>query len=220
MLVNNVQNTLLTLNGSSQEIEIGKTVDLNGNTLRTSSGDILIESLTSSGTGAITVSSKGNVTLNPAGTGYLVINNLPTSTVGLPANAVWNNSGILQIGTSVPLSNVSSGTVNAITLNASPATTAFNAGGYYANSWSATVNANTNFTLAFSNLVVNGVYKLYITNTAVAIAYTLTFTASAGQTIRTDFGGTQLINNNEDHIFDIQYFGSNRYYITNVGNFV
>lgn len=40
-----------------------------------------------------------------------------------------------------------------------------------------------------------------------------------GDTIRTNFGGTQVINNNNDHIFEIVYFGSNRFYINNVGNF-
>ena len=66
---------------------------------------------------------------------------------------------------------------------------------------------------------MNGVYRLYITNITVGTSYSLTFTANAGDTIRTNFGGTQVINNNNDHIFEIVYFGSNRYYINSVGNF-
>ena len=221
VLVNDILNTYITMNGSTQDIDIGKRLDTNGNSVVTTSGDLSIDASVSSGTGNLSILSKANLVLTPpaAPSGYLIINNLPTTTAGLPANAVWNNSGILQIGTSIPLSNVSSGTVNAITLNASPTTTAFNAGGYYANSWSATLNANLTIRPAFSNLVVNGVYRLYITNIAVGTSYNLTFTANVGDTIRTNFGGTQLVNNNNDHIFEIIYFGSNVYYINNVGNF-
>jgi len=211
-LVNGTFNTLLTLNGSSQEIEVGKNIDLNGNTINTSQSNLTITSAASSGTGTII--------LTPKVAGNLIINNLPTSTVGLPANAVWNNSGILQIGTSIPLSNVSSGTVNVITLNQSPTTTSFNGGGYYANSWSSTVTANRNVIPVFSKLIINGVYKLFITNNTIGSSYSLQFTANAGDTIYTNFGGSLTLNNNQDHVFNIIYVGSNKYYIENVGNFI
>jgi hypothetical protein len=45
-LVNNVFNSILTLNGSSQEIEIGKPIDLNGNAIKTSSGDLTLTAST------------------------------------------------------------------------------------------------------------------------------------------------------------------------------
>lgn len=38
-----------------------------------------------------------NVTLTPAAGGFLTIQNLPTSSAGLPSGAIWNNAGVLSI---------------------------------------------------------------------------------------------------------------------------
>lgn len=38
-----------------------------------------------------------NVTLTPASGGFLTIQNLPTSSAGLPSGAIWNNAGVLSI---------------------------------------------------------------------------------------------------------------------------
>lgn len=63
-LVNGTFNTIMTLNGSSQEIEVGKNIDLNGNEIRTSSGSLVCTSLNSTGTGNATLQSKAGATIN------------------------------------------------------------------------------------------------------------------------------------------------------------
>lgn len=91
------------------------TIKLSG----TNSTDLEINGSTSNGTGHINITSKtgtvvnvansilinagastgaGNVTITPKAVGgYLILNNLPTSVVGLPTGAVWNNLGVLNI---------------------------------------------------------------------------------------------------------------------------
>ena len=44
MLTNNIPNTYLSMNGSSQELEVGKNIDMNGNTLRSSTNILPIDS--------------------------------------------------------------------------------------------------------------------------------------------------------------------------------
>ena len=66
-LVNDSFNTLLTLNGSSQQIEVGKEMDLNGNSITTASGNITLNASTSSGNGSIILTAKnttGEIQLN------------------------------------------------------------------------------------------------------------------------------------------------------------
>lgn len=91
------------------------TIKLSG----TNSTDLEINGSNSNGTGHINITSKtgtlvnvansilinagastgaGNVTITPKAVGgYLILNNLPTSVAGLPAGAVWNNLGVLNI---------------------------------------------------------------------------------------------------------------------------
>ena len=52
-------------------------------------GNLSISASASTGTGTIT--------LTPKSLGNLVFQNLPTSAVGLPSGAVWNNLGVLNI---------------------------------------------------------------------------------------------------------------------------
>jgi hypothetical protein len=63
-LVNNVFNNILILNGSSQEIEAGKPIDLNGNAIKTSSANISIDASASAGTGNIDLSAKTGGVVN------------------------------------------------------------------------------------------------------------------------------------------------------------
>lgn len=85
----------------------------------TNSADLEINGSTSNGTGHINITSKtgvfaniansinlnagsstgaGNVNITPKAVGgHLILNNLPTSSAGLPAGAVWNNGGVLNI---------------------------------------------------------------------------------------------------------------------------
>jgi len=82
------------------------------------SNDLNINASTSAGTGHINLTSKtgtvlnvagnininasastgnGNIIITPKATGHLTINNLPTSSAGLPAGAIWNNGGVLNV---------------------------------------------------------------------------------------------------------------------------
>jgi hypothetical protein len=74
-----------------------------------------------------------------------------------------------------------------------------------------------NLTPTFSNFIINGVYRFYVSNSSGANS-NLQFTAGGVDTIRTNFG-TQTINNTQTQIFEIMFTGSNTYYIFNVGNF-
>lgn len=65
-LVNDTFNTFMTLNGSSQQVEVGKEIDLNNNAITTASGNIVLNATTSSGNGDINLKCKN-------GTGNLVL---------------------------------------------------------------------------------------------------------------------------------------------------
>jgi hypothetical protein len=60
-----------------------------GQVIRTSTGSLSLNASASAGTGTIT--------LTPKPLGNLIFQNLPTSAVGLPTGAVWNNLGVLSI---------------------------------------------------------------------------------------------------------------------------
>ena len=129
-------------------------------------------------------------------------------------------------------SNASSGLVTEIVLN-SPilgiSNTTFNANtnNYFATSWLINPDPVVPGNLYildcnFSNFIVNGVYKLYVYNITCS-SYLLQFLTTTTDVIYTNFGGTQTINNNNNHIFEIiysgNYSGNNIYYINNIGNF-
>lgn len=109
------------------EVNILRPLDFVGgsdanNTIKCSgvgSNDLNINASTSVGTGHINLTSKTGTVLNVANSininagsstgagsvnitpkavgGYLILNNLPTSSAGLPAGAVWKNGGVLNI---------------------------------------------------------------------------------------------------------------------------
>jgi type 1 fimbria pilin len=64
-------------------------VDMNGNSVKTTVGNLIIDASSSAGTGSIIETLKAG--------GNLIINNLPTSSAGLPTNAVWRNGNVLNI---------------------------------------------------------------------------------------------------------------------------
>ena len=64
-------------------------LDMNGNSVKTTTGNITIDASTSSGTGTITALLKAG--------GNLIFTNLPTASAGLPAGAVWRNGTVLNI---------------------------------------------------------------------------------------------------------------------------
>jgi len=91
-LVNGTFNTIMTLNGSSQEIEVGKNIDLNGNDIRTSSGNLICTGSTSSGIGNATLQSKSGaqITLDSGAAGR--INLITTTTTTTTSHNVQFNS--------------------------------------------------------------------------------------------------------------------------------
>jgi hypothetical protein len=85
VLVNNVPNTILTLNGSSQEIEVGKNIDLNANSLTSSTSNLNISSAISPTAGAtLTLATKDDVAGSGAGL-VLTGNTLIGTTGGTPS---------------------------------------------------------------------------------------------------------------------------------------
>lgn len=78
----------------------GTTLSVNGANGTTGNGGAVIIKGGDGGTGN---TNGGNVTITPgvlsgSGTnGYIILSNLPTSVVGLPTGAVWNNAGVLSI---------------------------------------------------------------------------------------------------------------------------
>ena len=89
-LVNDSFNTFISLNGSSQDVDIGKRLDMNGNSIATTTGNLVIDASASTGAGSIIFTPK-------VATGFIIMNNLPTSATGLPSGALWNNLGVLNI---------------------------------------------------------------------------------------------------------------------------
>ena len=77
------------INGADSENNMFLPIDMNGQAIKSSSGNLSISTSGSSGTGTIT--------LTPKPLGNLIFQNLPTSVVGLPSGAVWNNLGVLSI---------------------------------------------------------------------------------------------------------------------------
>jgi len=64
-LINGVNNLVFRLNGADNENNSFRPLDLNGNDLKTSTGDMLITSTASTGTGNIGINAKGSITLTP-----------------------------------------------------------------------------------------------------------------------------------------------------------
>jgi hypothetical protein len=62
-LINGVNNLVFRLNGADNENNSFRPLDLNGNSLKTSTGDLPIDATASTGTGNITINSKGSIGL-------------------------------------------------------------------------------------------------------------------------------------------------------------
>ena len=88
-LINGVMTEFFRVNGADSENNMFLPLDMNGQSIKSSSGSLGISTASSSGTGTIT--------LKPKPLGNLIFQNLPTSVVGLPSGAVWNNLGVLNI---------------------------------------------------------------------------------------------------------------------------
>lgn len=77
MLVNGTFNTFLQMNGSSNQLEVGKAIDLNANPIQTASGNVLISAASSTDVGHFTIEPK-------SATGDLIFNgtNIQSATSG------------------------------------------------------------------------------------------------------------------------------------------
>ena len=122
-------------------------------------------------------------------------------------------------GPTGPVGSVTNGSVQTLTLNNSPTTTTFNATNLFAYSWNTQLLANTTVSVVFTNLVVNGLYNLYINNVTVGSAFNISF-VNGSYTIYTSFIQPLTLANNNQHIFNIKYAGSNTYYISYLGNYI
>jgi hypothetical protein len=84
-----VPSLVFRMNGADNENNSFRPLDMNGNNIKTSSGNLTIDASTSSGAGTITAILKAG--------GNLIFTNLPTASAGLPAGAVWRNGTVLNI---------------------------------------------------------------------------------------------------------------------------
>ncbi len=84
-----------------------------------------------------------------------------------------------------------------------------NASNYFSTSWSYQTGSTT-LELSFQNLIVNGLYRLYLTNTSVL---PLTITSDCS----TIYSNVSSITSAGVYIIDVKYVGSNVYYLTITG---
>jgi hypothetical protein len=86
--VNNVMTTILELNGDETQINAFQPLDMNNNSIVSSTGSITLNASASSGT--------GNITLTPKSAGgYIYLNNLPISAG--PSGSLYNSGGVLMV---------------------------------------------------------------------------------------------------------------------------
>ena len=82
--VNGTLTKLLEINGNESEINAFQTIDLNGQNIKSSTGNMTVTTLSSTGTGTITIS--------PKALGNLILTNIPSSSAGLPTGAIWRDA--------------------------------------------------------------------------------------------------------------------------------
>jgi len=82
--VNGVVAQVANFNGAQNENNMFRPLDMNNNEIRTTAGVLTLSGLSSTGTGTIT--------LAPKALGNLIFQNIPTSSAGLPAGAVWKDT--------------------------------------------------------------------------------------------------------------------------------
>lgn len=87
--VNSVLTQFLELNGDEVQINAFKPLDMNNNSIVSSTGGITLDATGSSGTGSISIT--------PKSTGYIILSNLPTAVTGLPTGALYNSAGVLMV---------------------------------------------------------------------------------------------------------------------------
>jgi hypothetical protein len=86
---NGTSSEYLRCDGGSSLVVLSKGLNTGGNSITASAGNIVLDASGSANTGSIIETLKAG--------GNLIINNLPTSSAGLPTNAVWRNGNVLNI---------------------------------------------------------------------------------------------------------------------------
>lgn len=81
-----------------------------------------------------------------------------------------------------------------------------NASNYFSTSWSLQKDTSTPLYLSFQNFIVNGVYRLYLTN-----MQSIKIISNCATIYSTNAGD---ISTTGTHIIDIKYVGSDTYYLT------
>jgi hypothetical protein len=85
--VNGTIGLVFRLNGADNENNSFRPLDMNGNTINTSTGNMSISAASSTGTGNITISSKGTTAIQP-----LIDNDITLTTTGVSGNTAINAS--------------------------------------------------------------------------------------------------------------------------------
>ena len=116
--INGVNQNVMRLNGADNENNTFRPFDLNGNALKTSQGDMTIDTTASTGPGLLTLNSKQSLLLNSGGGSGIQIN---TSGGNLAINTS-TTGGIQLTGTALQsaTSGGNSGQHLVITLNGTP----------------------------------------------------------------------------------------------------
>jgi hypothetical protein len=118
--VNGTNSEVFNFNGAQNENNSFRPLDLNGNALRTNSGDMAITTASSSGTGDLTITAKNNITLTP--TTFLVLSTqiqMPTTSGTISYSTI---TGFLSINFAsqstgyFELSNLGAGSISGLTL--------------------------------------------------------------------------------------------------------
>lgn len=105
-LINGVNQAVFRLNGADNENNSFRPLDLNGNALKTSSGNMTIDTTASSGTGTLAITSKGATTITSTASGI----NLTASAAGTIQN---NTTGAFTVASNtLTLQANTTGTIN------------------------------------------------------------------------------------------------------------
>lgn len=89
--VNGTSSLVMRLNGADNENNSFRPLDMNGNNIRTATGDMTITSVGSSGTGNIAVSAKGSLTLSSSPANNIILNN--QTTLAVDKQIIMSKSG-------------------------------------------------------------------------------------------------------------------------------
>jgi hypothetical protein len=89
--VNGAINTFLQINGNENEVNCLKTLDMGGNTITTRLNDMTIATTASTGTGDLTITAKGGLTLSSGGS---------NNTISNSSFQLANNKGLYMFGSS------------------------------------------------------------------------------------------------------------------------